>query len=67
VSDFWGQVKHVTRNQREGIVLDVETILDKRPTTLHERAPLFLGSCEDIAELVLRGDVRQDGSKTYSV
>ncbi len=45
----------------------VETILDKKPTTLHERSPLFLGSCEDIAELVLRGDVRQDGSKTYSV
>lgn len=42
-------------------------VLGKKPTKLHERSPLFLGSSEDIAELVRYGDVRQDDSKTYTV
>lgn len=42
-------------------------VLTKKPAELHERSPLFLGSTEDIAELVRRGDVRQDDSKTYAV
>lgn len=37
------------------------------PTELHQRSPLFLGSVEDIAELVARGDVQQDASKSYTV
>ena len=42
-------------------------VLTKKPAELHQRSPLFLGSTEDIAELVRRGDVRQDDSKTYAV
>jgi len=36
------------------------------PGALTDRAPLFLGSADDIAELLSWGDVRQ-GAKTYSV
>ena len=42
-------------------------VLAKTPASLHERAPFFVGSSEDVAELVSRGDVQQDASKTYSV
>lgn len=45
----------------------VRDVLTKKPQTLHERTPLFLGSSEDIAELVARGDVQQDASKTYAL
>ena len=41
--------------------------LDIKPSALHQRSPLFLGSVEDIAELVAYGDVQQDASKSYSV
>lgn len=37
------------------------------PDALHQRLPLFLGSPEDIEELVGYGDVQQLGSKTYAV
>ena len=45
----------------------VNDVLAKTPASLHERAPFFVGSSEDVAELVSRGDVQQDASKTYSV
>ena len=41
-------------------------VLDIAPTSLHQRLPLFLGSNDDIEELVSYGDVQQ-GGKTYSV
>eukprot|EP00793_Prasinoderma_coloniale_P006852 PRCOL_00001683-RA len=49
-----------TDGTREGQVLDMQ------PSQLHERAPLFIGSREDIAELETYGDVRQHGTKSYA-
>lgn len=37
------------------------------PEALHQRLPLFLGSPEDVEELLGYGDVQQVGSKTYAV
>lgn len=36
-------------------------ILDLEPASFHARTPLFAGSCDDIAELLTYGDVRQTG------
>ncbi len=45
----------------------VVNALDIKPREMHQRSPLFLGSVDDIAELVRCGDVQQDASKSYSV
>ncbi len=45
----------------------VRAIRDIVPEQLHQRLPLFLGSPEDIDELVSYGDVQQVGSKKYDV
>ena len=42
-------------------------VLDIPPAALHQRLPLFLGSADDISELVSYGDVQQGGGKTYVV
>ena len=42
-------------------------VLDVVPTALHERAPFFAGSADDVAELLSYGDVRQGGAKKYDV
>jgi len=44
----------------------VGRVLDVRPAALHERRPLFLGSREDVAELLTFGDVRQLGDFSYA-
>lgn len=36
------------------------------PTGLHQKTPVFMGSAEDIAELLTYGDVQQKGSVKYS-
>jgi len=40
-------------------------VLDRRPSSLHERLPFFAGSTQDIAELLSYGDVQQQGNKKY--
>ena len=37
----------------------VRHVLDIEPTGLHDRLPLFVGSADDVAELVAYGDVQQ--------
>jgi len=37
----------------------VRDILDIEPTGLHDRLPVFIGSAQDVAELVSYGDVQQ--------
>jgi fructose-1,6-bisphosphatase I len=37
------------------------------PSQLHQRLPLFMGSPEDMRELMSYGDVQQLGAKTYAV
>lgn len=44
-----------------------ERVLSVKPSTLHQRLPLFLGSPADIEELEGYGDVQQLGAKKYSV
>ena len=43
----------------------VRDILDIEPTGLHDRLPVFIGSAEDVAELVAYGDVQQ-GATAYT-
>ena len=43
----------------------VVDILDIAPTGLHDRCPVFIGSAEDVAELVCYGDVQQ-GATAYA-
>jgi fructose-1,6-bisphosphatase I len=42
-------------------------ILDIAPTSLHQRLPFFVGSKEDIEELVSYGDVQQGKNPGYTV
>lgn len=41
--------------------------MDITPGKLHQRLPLFLGSPEDIDELMSYDDVQQVSKKTYDV
>ena len=39
---------------------------ERGPSAAHERTPLFVGSVDDVAELLTYGDVRQV-AKTYAL
>jgi len=56
-------VEHAGGSASDG----VRRILDIKPTALHQRLPLFLGSRDDIAELCSYGDVQQTGKQKYDV
>ena len=42
-------------------------LLSIKPGSTHERLPVFLGSPDDIDELISYGDVQQTSKKTYNV
>jgi fructose-1,6-bisphosphatase I len=42
-------------------------LLTIKPGTTHERLPVFLGSPDDIDELLSYDDVQQTSKKTYNV
>jgi fructose-1,6-bisphosphatase I len=42
-------------------------LLSIKPTSTHERLPVFLGSPDDIEELISYGDIQQNSKKTYNV
>jgi fructose-1,6-bisphosphatase I len=54
--------------QAGGIASDgKQRIRDIRPSKLHQRLPLFMGSPDDMKELMSYGDVQQLDGKTYTV
>lgn len=50
----------------DGLREDLMANDDRGPSTAHERTPLFVGSVDDVAELLTYGDVRQV-AKTYAL
>jgi fructose-1,6-bisphosphatase I len=42
-------------------------LLEIKPASTHERLPVFLGSPDDIDELLSYGDVQQTSKKTYNI
>ncbi len=51
------------RGLREAVGL--VQILERRPSELHERLPVFVGSSDDVDELLSYGDVQQVGDFKY--
>ena len=50
-----------------GVAVDGrEAVLGIRHSDMHERRPLFVGSRDDISEMLSYGDVRQLGSFGYT-
>jgi fructose-1,6-bisphosphatase I len=45
----------------------IRRILDIQPVKLHQRLPLFLGSTEDVKELISYGNVQQLVNPGYEV
>lgn len=54
-------------NRQLGHVLVQVDIRGITPAKLHQRLPLFMGSPEDMAELISYDDVQQLDGKTYAV
>ena len=61
-----GPLAHLTVAAGGAATDGVGEVMAATPASLHERAPFFAGSADDVAELLTYGDVRQ-GAKKYDV
>ena len=55
----------LTENAQGKATNGIDRILDMKAKSLHDRTPLFMGSCSDILELLSYGDVQQKGNIKY--